>query len=153
MPTPRDSTDDLSLPTEPSAHTSCPPETVGRPSQWSQQVSGDVQQAIVNADPQSGSSQRIQNSSASFTSPGPIANACDRVGAGRETIEDMTGYVESTPPRLPGSPRSMHEDEKDREPLCAAESVSSATDLTYSVTYGIPSCRVFDHPCIPNTEC
>ena len=143
MPTPRDSTDELPLQLETTSHTSCPPELSDRPTQWSQQVLGDMEHAIADVANRPEQSRRIQTVAPDIANPELLAETYHN-----STPEKMIEHpaadlpADMIPSLIAASPQSFNDEEKEPERLRTTGAIPSPANLAYSISYGIESPRV-----------
>ena len=140
MPTPSDSTDNIPLQLERSAHTTCPPET-DRPGQWRREVLEHLD-GVAAEDAHGDGAPQHQEAPAEEDSPGPMDTNHE---SAQEKTQDHTNIMETSEPSpqiLGASPSSSHADDKEGEQTLAPAPTSSALELQYSIRYGIESTRV-----------
>ena len=141
MPTPSDSTDDIPLHPERSAHT-CPFENEIS-GEWRVAVLDSIGRATLESTRSSGALQQLEPPPTAETEslrPMGVANepAEEKIGDCMTLIEPSEG----SSPDSDVSPSASHADEKDGEHIQLPVPSTSALDLHYSIRYGIESTRV-----------
>ena len=138
MPTPRDSTDQLPLLLERSAHTTCPPEE-DRAGQWRVGILDNLGRVALDS--------TLNNEELGQHDGIPVE------GESQDTMDIVDPTHDKTPDQiitmdlaeaslLGESPSSPHSDDKEAERVQPSAPTSSALDLYYSIRSGIESNRV-----------
>ena len=140
MPTPRDSTDDLSLQLEPITHTSCPPENVDRNEAWREETLSQIQHVFADAAGNSIPSRRVESNQVGDQGHAQV-ETCHN-SESNDLIGQSPCDAGSSPLPIIASPQSSNEEENEPERSRTTGITSSALNLSYSVRYDIGSPRV-----------
>lgn len=140
MPTPSESLEEPLPQLRPYGPSSCPPDSLDRPAQWSQQVLGDIEHAIADV---ATSSDLLRWSD----QDDEVARLPDTAQAGRDGSQGMTpqeessSVIEMSTPTI-GSPEAAVDDQQRTPPALAFGTSASALNLSYSERHGVLNSRV-----------
>jgi len=139
MPTPSDSTDDLPLHLDSTAHSSCPPEAIDRPGEWRVQVLDRLELAASDAALGAASSRRSEQIHTEPDADEPMDGPAESTEVKATENTTMPDITELSLPLLAASPSCSNDEEKEVEHVQPSASTFSALELHYSSDYGIES--------------
>ena len=145
MPTPRESTDELAPRLEPHLHSSCPPEPIDRPAQWSRQVLGDIEHAIADVASDVTATYPTQTTNLEPSPKSGLVSNHETSHHQPEAVDrsSIASLKDTNPLSSAGSPQNLSYGEE----VLAATTLStharaSPMRLPYSNRYGLYSPRV-----------
>ena len=140
MPTPSESAEGLIPQLRPHGHSSCPPDLIDRPAQWSRQVLGDIEHAIADVASSSNPHRWLEDRDGALSAPTVSEIGYDDV-RGTQPREDSISVAAMTSSTV-GSPQSADEEGQQEPSIEISKRSASALNQSFSDRHGILSSRV-----------